>query len=274
MRCHNCGQLLQEGEKQCFHCGALQAPPSHKKRPVHAAKPSQKGPGTKTLFGILIFLLVTALIIWGLVYLSRQPKDPENSTSSEEASAVTMQVSGELLGQKEEWNILLVENKDLFLCSTLTGEAQRICGMSDKGKAILSAAYCHNFIYFVEQSEQYNYLYRVAPSGESVVEKLRLNAEGNQMRTQIGQLFSVNGKLCGFARYPRVEGVSEAYVELYQLNSEGVYKTSDATTKILYTTQNNAEAKDLDPALYTVEATESGLLVRYNGEEVSTCTVE
>lgn len=278
MICNNCGHYLPDEEKQCFHCGAVLDRRAKDRKPSHLSKRDKapKGPSTQTLLVILAVVVVFALVIWGLVYFLNKPVDAVDNapvSSQETPSVVSMQVSGEKIGQMEEWEILLVDQTQLYLCSLSTGEAQRICGMSEKGKSILSAAYCNDFIYFVEQSDSYNYLYRVAPSGESVAEKLRLNDEGAQMRTQIEQLMAVNGKLCGFARYPRVEGVREAYVELYQLNADGVYRASDTSTKILYTTQNSDEGKDNDPAQYTVEVYDTSITVKYNGETVADCQV-
>lgn len=280
MLCDNCGHYLPDGEKQCFHCGAIQGEYAETDIPKHGARNAGRargGPNPRVLILILVVLIIAALAVWALVYARNKPADDAGTApiSSEEApSVVSMQVSGDTIGHTEQADILLVDQAELYLCSPATGEAERICGLSDKGKRILSAAYCNDYVYFIEQSDSYNYLYRVSPSADSEVQKLRVNDKGAQMRTQMEQLMAVNGKLCGFARYPQVKGVSEAYVELYQLNAEGVYRSSDTSTKILYTTQNVQQAKGNDPARYSVQPSDTGITVLYDGETVAECAVD
>lgn len=280
MLCDNCGHYLPDGEKQCFHCGATQGDYTQADGPRHGGNKVRRqsgGANPRVLIVILVVLVIAALAVWALVYARNKPADDAGAApvSSEEVpSVVSMQVSGETIGHTEQADILLVDHTELYLCSPATGEAERICGLSDKGKRILSAAYCNNYVYFIEQSDSYNYLYRVSPSAGSEVQKLRVNDKGAQMRTQMEQLMAVNGKLCGFARYPHVDGVSEAYVELYQLNADGVYRASDTSTKILYTTQNVQQAKGNDPARYTVQPSDTGIAVQYDGETVAECAVD
>ena len=280
MICENCGHYLPDGEKQCFHCGAMQhgegkAPGHGQAR--HGAGGGRRGPSVRILLVVLVLLVIAAVVIWYLVYsTNRQPSDDTAASalsSQETSSVVTPQVTGDLIGQTDEADILLVDQKEIYLCSRATGQAELVCGLTDKGVSILSAAYCNNFVYFVERSESYQYLYRVTPSAGAEVEELRVNDEGNQMRTQVDQLMAVNGKLCGFARYPRVEGTSEAYVELYQLNADGVYRASDASTKILFTTQNSQEDRDKEIDRYTVSAGDTSVSVFYDGELVTECAV-
>lgn len=279
MICENCGHYLPDGETQCFHCGAVQngdGKPARHGRAKHDAGGGRQGPSVRNLLVVLIVLAIAALVIWYMVYATNKPDSDtgEGQVSSQEVSSmITPQVTGDWIGQTDVADLILVDQKEIYLCSRTTGEAELVCGLTDKGVRILSAAYCNNFIYFVECSDSYQYLYRVSPSAGAQVEKLRLNDQGNQMRTQIEQLMAVNGKLCGFARYPRVEGTSEAYVELYQLNADGVYRASDTSTKILYTTQNSAEEKDKDLAKYTVSAGDTTLSVFYDGDLVAECEV-
>ena len=280
MLCDNCGHYLPDGEKQCFHCGAIQGDYTQADGPRHGGNKVRRqsgGANPRILILILVVLVIAALAVWALVYVRNKPADDAGTApvSSEEVpSVVSMQVSGETIGHTEQADILLVDQTELYVCSPATGEAERICGLSDKGKRILSAAYCNDYVYFIEQSDSYNYLYRVSPSAGSEVQKLRVNDKGAQMRTQMEQLMAVNGKLCGFARYPQVKGVSEAYVELYQLNADGVYRASDTSTKILYTTQNVQQAKGNDPARYTVQPSDTGIAVQYDGETVAECAVD
>ena len=280
MLCDNCGHYLPDGEKQCFHCGAIQGDYTQADGPRHGGNKVRRqsgGANPRVLILILVVLVIAALAVWALVYVRNKPADDVGTApvSSEEVpSVVSMQVSGETIGHTEQADILLVDQTELYVCSPATGEAERICGLSDKGKRILSAAYCNDYVYFIEQSDSYNYLYRVSPSAGSEVQKLRVNDKGAQMRTQMEQLMAVNGKLCGFARYPQVKGVSEAYVELYQLNADGVYRASDTSTKILSTTQTVQQAKGNDPARYTVQPSDTDIAVQYDGETVAECAVD
>ena len=275
MKCENCGYEIPDGEKQCYHCGAMLRPNRAKNSARHSR--GEKGPSARTLILILVVLVIAALIVWNCVYfLGRSGDNPAQDSALSSApvsSAAAPQVTGQAIGETEDADIILTEQSELFLCSKETGEAQRICGMSDQGVSILSAVYCYQYVYLIERTESYQYLYRVEAKADAEPQKLRLNDTGAQLRTQIEQLFAVNGKLCGFARYPRVDGVSEAYVELYQLNADGLYRASDASTKILYTTQHSEEDQEKDLSLYTVQPEGNGLAISYDGALVTQCEV-
>lgn len=289
MKCKNCGAKMPVDRIICDKCGASQTSEAAdilldrsgaEEDGYEPAGAENQGNFKKPLLLTLLVLLILAVIViavWFLVPAIQKSglfgsKDAVSSqitaVVSSETASVDPQPEGEVIGEADGTRYLLQGQQILVAYQPETGESTTLLELKNP---CVTAAAANGYLYYVEKREQYNYLCRVKTEAGAQPEQLRVNDKGDQLRTQMATLLAVNGKLFGFARYPAEEG---NYVELYQLNADGMYSKADASTKILFTTQNVEAEKDRDISKYSVQVGDGAILIFYEEEQIQSCPVE
>ena len=255
----------------------------HSKLDTEEEEPSSGGAKKAILILVIVILIVAiAVAVWFLVPKLQESGILGGSTESDISSVTATEVSsmaavsqapapfeGQTIGQTDTVRYVMQDQMRFYAVNPETEEGTLLAELS---APCVTAAVCYDYIYVVEQGEIYTYLNRFQAQPGAAKERLRVDVDGNQMRSNMVSLFAIDGKLYGFARYT-LEQDGENYVELYQLNAEGRYSSSDASTRILYTTQQVEAEAGRDPALYTAQQGDNTIEIYYDNELIQTCAL-